>query len=143
MRIHVLQHVPFEGLGAIEDWLASARATVSFTRFFAGDVLPPADEVDGVIVMGGPMSVHDIRVHPWLDAEKAFLSRLLQCDVPLLGICLGAQLLAEALGARVQARLPAACTGRRERLSNPACSIPDSDDMASSEDLWPKNSRCP
>ena len=102
MRVHVLQHVPFEGLGSIADWLARHEATVSWTRFFApAPVLPPLAEVDLVIALGGPMSVNDEAALPWLAAEKAFVAEAVRAGKAVLGICLGAQLIASALGARV------------------------------------------
>jgi GMP synthase-like glutamine amidotransferase len=101
MRVQVLQHVPFEGLGTIGPWLDRRGATVSTTRFFAGDPLPDARDVDAVIVMGGPMSVNDEAALPWLVAEKQFLADVLDHGTRVLGICLGAQLIANSLGARV------------------------------------------
>ena len=59
MRAHVFQHVPFEGLGSIEDWLNQRKAVITYTRFFASAQLPPLAELDLIIAMGGPMSVND------------------------------------------------------------------------------------
>ena len=101
MKIHWLQHVPFEGLGCIEPWLIENGHTVSCTRLWAGDRLPDAGRVDGLIVMGGPMGVYDEGIYPWLAEEKEFIKQIIAQDKPVLGICLGAQLIAEALGAKV------------------------------------------
>ncbi|RMH62677.1 MAG: type 1 glutamine amidotransferase [Zetaproteobacteria bacterium] len=101
MRVHYLQHVPFEGLGAIADWLTHHGMDATCTRFYAGDTLPSPQAVDFLIVMGGPMSVHDHDRFPWLDEEKRFVRDYLAQRRPLLGICLGAQLIAEAMGAKV------------------------------------------
>lgn len=101
MHVHVFQHVAFEGLGAIGPWLQQAGVTVTFTRFFEQAGLPSPESVDALIVMGGPMSVHDELDFRWLRAEKAFISLMIQRNTPVLGICLGAQLIAEVLGARV------------------------------------------
>lgn len=101
MKIHWLQHVPFEGLGCIEPWLAVNGHTVTCTRFRAGDALPPAETVDGLIVMGGPMGVYDEALYSWMAAEKAFIKKIIAQNKPVLGICLGAQLIAEVLGAKV------------------------------------------
>jgi GMP synthase-like glutamine amidotransferase len=101
MRLHALQHVPFENLGAIADWAAERQAAVTYTRFFEDPALPPLEDVDFLVVLGGPMSVNDEAQHPWLDAEKRYLLQALDRQTPLLGICLGAQLIASALGARV------------------------------------------
>lgn len=102
MKIHWLQHVPFEGLGCMEPWLTARRYAVSCTRLWAGDVFPDLDDVDGLIVMGGPMGVYDETGYPWLAAEKAFIREIIAQDKPVLGICLGAQLIAEVLGAEVR-----------------------------------------
>jgi len=102
MKIHWLQHVPFEGLGCIEPWLAENRHAVSCTRLWVGDRLPAAGSVDGLIVMGGPMGVYDESIYPWLAEEKAFIKQIIAQNKPVLGICLGAQLIAEVLGATVK-----------------------------------------
>ena len=101
MRAHYLQHVPFEGLGAIAPWLERGGHEIRATRLFDSEPLPGLDELDLLIVMGGPMSIHDERDHPWLGTEKTFLRDAIDAGKPVLGICLGAQLLAAALGARV------------------------------------------
>ncbi len=101
MNIHYLQHVPFEGLGAIAQWAAERGHSVTRTRLFNDDLLPAVDEVDMLIVMGGPMGVHDGEEHPWLAEEKRCVREFVEAGKPVLGICLGAQLIAAALGARV------------------------------------------
>ena len=101
MRAHYLQHVPFEGLGSIEAWLRSARYEITRTPFFESTDLPDAREVDFLIVMGGPMSVNDEIRHPWLANEKRFIRDCIQTGKPVLGVCLGAQLIASAMGAKV------------------------------------------
>lgn len=101
MHAHYFQHVAFEGLGAIEPWLLARGFAVTHTAFFNGGSPPAPDEIDFLIIMGGPMSVNDEAVHPWLVEEKAFLRAFLNTGKPVLGICLGAQLIASVLGARV------------------------------------------
>ncbi len=101
MNAHWLQHVPFEGLGSIEPWLLKSGYGVSVTRFFESDYLPDLQQVDLLIVMGGPMSVNDEDQFPWLVEEKAFIRKAIHAGKPVLGVCLGAQLIAEALGAAV------------------------------------------
>jgi GMP synthase-like glutamine amidotransferase len=101
MRVHWFQHVPFEGLGHIEPWLLRAKFHISHTHFFKNEHPPDPAHVDFLILMGGPMSVHDEAIHSWLAEEKQFLRRFLATGKPVLGICLGAQLIANALGARV------------------------------------------
>ena len=101
MRAHCLQHVPFEGLGSIEPWLVARGFEITSTRLFAGESLPEAKDIDVLVAMGGPMSVNDERGYPWLRDEKRLVRDYLATQKPLLGICLGAQLIAAALGARV------------------------------------------
>lgn len=105
MLILVLQHVPFETPGAIADWVVDRQHQLTVSRLFepewSADSLPHPGEIGLLVIMGGPMSVHDTAQHPWLTTEKAYLQRCLQAGTPILGICLGAQLIAEALGARV------------------------------------------
>ena len=101
MRVHVFQHVPFEGLGALEPAFLKRGCEIAATRFFANDPLPASADVDILVAMGGPMSVNDDATLPWLATEKEFIRRHVAAGKPFLGICLGAQLLASALGARV------------------------------------------
>ena len=101
MKLHYLQHVPFEGLGSIASWAKARRIQISRTRLFAGETLPSADEIDLLVVMGGPMGVYDEREYPWLVKEKKFLKQAIASGTQILGVCLGAQLIAEVLGARV------------------------------------------
>jgi GMP synthase-like glutamine amidotransferase len=101
MKVQILQHVPFEDIGSMASWLAVRDANLSYTRFYHDAELPQLEGIDLVIAMGGPMSVNDEAELPWLKAEKAFLREVVGRGIPLLGICLGAQLIASALGARV------------------------------------------
>lgn len=101
MKVHVLQHVPFEGLGSIEPWLTERGGEISYTRLFEGDALPDVGQADLLVVMGGPMSVNDEAQLPWLAPEKRTMREAIAKDIPVLGVCLGAQLIANALGARV------------------------------------------
>lgn len=101
MRVHYFQHVPFEGLGSIAGWLGARGMAVTGTRFHESALLPELSDIDWLIVMGGPMSVHDEALHPWLREEKAFIAAAIGAGKAVLGICLGAQLIAEVLGASV------------------------------------------
>jgi GMP synthase (glutamine-hydrolysing) len=101
LLIHYLQHVPFEGLGSIAEWANAKRCPIAATRLYAGEPLPDPAAFGALVVLGGPMGVGDELEHPWLRAEKRFLAQVIERQVPVLGICLGAQLLAEVLGARV------------------------------------------
>jgi GMP synthase-like glutamine amidotransferase len=99
--IHWLQHVPFEGLGSMEGWLTEQGHDLFCTRLWAGDALPPVDSFAALIVMGGPMGIYDHDEYPWLVEEKQFLAEVVAQKIPTLGICLGAQLLADVLGGNV------------------------------------------
>ena len=101
MIIHYLQHVPFEGPGSIENWAITHGHRLSHTRLYAGDPLPALNRFDILVIMGGPMSVHDEANYPWLKSEKWFIQQVMAAGKPILGICLGAQLLAQALGGEV------------------------------------------
>ena len=101
MNVHYLMHAPFEGLGSMEAWFVTQGHRVTRTRLYAGETLPDPAYPDWLVVMGGAMSVHDEREYPWLVAEKHFIGRVLARDVPVLGVCLGGQLIAEVLGGAV------------------------------------------
>jgi GMP synthase-like glutamine amidotransferase len=103
MRVHILQHLPFESLGSIEPWLLARGAHVEQTRFYESVALPDVFGLNLVIVLGGSMSANDESGFPWLVAEKQFLGKAIQEGVAVLGICLGAQLVASVLGSRVYA----------------------------------------
>lgn len=101
MRAHYLQHVPFEGLGSIEPWLKAAGYAITQTRWFEPAELPAPDAPDLLVVLGGPMSVNDEASYPWLVEEKRFIRHAIAAGTSVLGVCLGAQLIASSLGARV------------------------------------------
>ena len=101
MRVHAFQHVRFEGLGAIEPWLEVRNASITWTRFFADPRIPAPDAYDWLIVLGGPMSVNDEALLPWLRDEKRAIAAAIDAGKTVLGICLGAQLIASARGAVV------------------------------------------
>jgi GMP synthase-like glutamine amidotransferase len=101
MRIHTLQHVAFEGLGSIEPHLSAHAHDVSCTALYKDEALPGLDDFDWLIVMGGPMSVNDTARYPWLKDELALIRAAIDADKRVLGVCLGAQLIAKALGAAV------------------------------------------
>lgn len=101
MNVCSLQHAPFEGPGAIETWAAARGYDFSSVRLYQGEPLPDVRDLDLLVVMGGPMSVHDEAGHPWLMPEKKLIKRCLAGGKFTLGICLGSQLLAEVLGAQV------------------------------------------
>ena len=103
MKIHYLQHVPFEGLGCIEGWAKAAGHRISATRFYLNEPLPNINDLDWLIVMVGPMNIYDDAKFSWLAAEKQFLKEAIAGRKIVLGICLGAQLVADVLGAKIYA----------------------------------------
>ena len=101
MIAHYFKHVPFEDIGSIRSWLTTAGYTITCTPFFKSANLPALEEIDLLIVMGGPMSVNEEKRYPWLVSEKQFIHQMIMSGKPVLGICLGAQLIASAMGAKV------------------------------------------
>jgi GMP synthase-like glutamine amidotransferase len=101
MRIHSLQHVPFEDIGSLAQEIATKGHSLSTTHWYKGDSAPALDSFDVLIVMGGPMGVYDDDIYPWLTAEKELIAKAIAADKKVLGICLGAQLIAYVLGAKV------------------------------------------
>ncbi len=101
MRIHALRHVVFEGLGSIQPWAESRGAQLSTSCLFERPQLPSLADFDWLVVMGGPMGANDDRVYAWLAAEKRLIADAVAAGKVVLGICLGAQLVAASLGARV------------------------------------------
>jgi len=101
MRVRMLQHVSFEGPAALEPALRAAGHDVAVTRLDAGDPLPALAELDWLVVLGGPMSVHDEAAHAWLAPEKRLVRAAVEGGRRVLGVCLGAQLIAASLGAAV------------------------------------------
>lgn len=101
MHIHVLQHVPFEGPGRIAHWARARGHSLTVSHLYAGDPLPEFDAFDRLVIMGGPMSVGDEAEHSWLRPEKARIADAIAAGRSVVGICLGAQLIADVLGARV------------------------------------------
>jgi GMP synthase-like glutamine amidotransferase len=101
MRVHWLQHAEHEELGCIGPWLAARQFRVRSTRLHAGDTPPAVTDFDWLIVMGGPMNIYQHDRYPWLIHEKALIRDACVNNKKVLGICLGAQLLADVLGGRV------------------------------------------
>jgi GMP synthase (glutamine-hydrolysing) len=97
----VAQHAPHEGPGLLAAVLADAGIAMQVVRLDLGESLPEPDVAGGVVAMGGAMGVHDGAEHPWLETERRFLAAAVDAGVPVLGVCLGAQQLAAALGAAV------------------------------------------
>ena len=110
LKVHYFQHIAGEGYGSCYQFLKQHHAKISATEFFALPVdrpldieaLPHVEDVDLLIIMGGTMSVNDEANYPWLKVEKRWLRRYLSMGKPAIGLCLGGQLIANALGAAVR-----------------------------------------
>lgn len=100
-EVLVLRHVPWEGLGAFAPVLDERRVPWRYVDLFAGDAVPDLRAARAVIAMGGPMGVYDAGRHSFLADEIAVVRRAALAGAPILGVCLGSQILAAALGARV------------------------------------------
>jgi GMP synthase-like glutamine amidotransferase len=100
-KIDCFMHVPFEGPGVIADWAEEKGHQIHYTRLYNGEALPDASALDMAIVMGGPMNVFDFHIHPWMEDEIEWVRNFIHAGKPLLGICLGAQIIASALGEEV------------------------------------------
>ena len=110
LKVHYFQHIAGEGFGSCHTFLKQHHAKITATEFFALPVdrpldieaLPHVEDVDLLIIMGGTMSVNDEANYPWLKVEKRWLRRYLSMGKPAIGLCLGGQLIANALGAAVR-----------------------------------------
>jgi GMP synthase-like glutamine amidotransferase len=105
MRLHYLQHVPFEDLAGIEDWAKDRGHEITRTLLFDGQVLPGMNEFDWLVIMGGPMNIYEEDKYPWLAREKGFIREAISSNKIVLGICLGAQLISDVLGGKVRKNL--------------------------------------
>ena len=100
MKIHCLQHIAYSGRAYLPEWAARMGHSWEATLIPETGKLPRVDDFDALIVVGGPMSVWQDKLFPWLTSEKRFLEQVVGLGIPVLGICLGAQLLAELLGGK-------------------------------------------
>ncbi|MFM9327668.1 type 1 glutamine amidotransferase [Paenibacillus mesotrionivorans] len=103
MRIHVLQHIELEHPGSIRDWARERGHPLAYTRFYLKESLPGTESFDLLLIMGGPMNIYEEERYPWLAAEKKLIRAAVEAGKGVLGICLGSQLIADALGGKVTA----------------------------------------
>jgi GMP synthase (glutamine-hydrolysing) len=101
VNIHYLQHAAGEGPGQIANWAAAAGHTLTGTHWYRGDPSPDPAAIDFLVIMGGGMNIYQHRDHPWLPAEKLLIAEVIRQGKPVLGICLGAQLIADVMGGKV------------------------------------------
>ena len=102
MIIDVLTHVPFENAANIECWAKLRGHSIRYCHLYDGQKLPNPENVDFLAVMGGPMNVYDTAIYPWLADEKRFIEKVIKSSISAIGICLGGQLIADVLGAKVK-----------------------------------------
>jgi GMP synthase-like glutamine amidotransferase len=102
MRIHSLEHEPFEGLGNIEVWVKNKGHSITRTLLFDNEELPETSEFDWLVIMGGSMNIYEEDKFPLLKEEKNFIAQTIAANKILLGICLGSQLIADVLGGKVK-----------------------------------------
>ena len=101
MRICCIRHVGFEGPGIIADWAESKGYDFDIIKAWKGERFPEAANVDALVIMGGPMSANDDEKFDWLIKEKEFAAACVERNIPVIGICLGAQMMANVLGSKV------------------------------------------
>jgi GMP synthase (glutamine-hydrolysing) len=103
MKICCLTHVPFEDAANIETWAHDRGHLLNYTRLYLADDLPAPESFDMLAIMGGLMNIYEHKAYPWLAKEKKFIRRTIDAKKKVVGICLGAQLIADVLGGQVRA----------------------------------------
>ena len=101
MKVSVLQHAADEGPGEIKRWAEDHGHATVIHHLYRGDALPELTEFDLLVVMGGEMNIYQDRDYPWLKPERFLVAETMRAGKRVIGICLGSQLIADALGVRV------------------------------------------
>jgi len=101
MRIHCLTHVPFEDAANIGQWTKLHGHSLTYTHLYRDEPLPTIESFDMLAIMGGPMNVDEHDQYPWLTSEKDFIQQAINAEKKVVGVCLGAQLIADILGGEV------------------------------------------
>ena len=101
MRIHFIQHMPFEYPASIADWATEKNYISTYTKVFEEPIFPSINSFDMLVIMGGVMGVYEEDEYDWMTAQKAFIKQSIEAKKKVFGVCLGAQFIAEALGANV------------------------------------------
>lgn len=102
MKFCFFLHDPLEGPGLLIDWMKEKNHETCFVNFYEDSRLPEINEIDGLIIMGGPMNVGDVAdEYTWLEDEADFIQQFIKSGKKTLGICLGSQMIADAMGAKV------------------------------------------
>lgn len=101
MKLHYFQHIPFEDPAKIKDWAISNNFQISSTKFYNDYKKIDIDSIDFLMIMGGPMNIYEYDKYPWLKEEKIMIEKFIKKGKFVLGICLGAQLIANVLGEKV------------------------------------------
>ena len=100
--ILIIKHIEIEGPGTLGEFLKETARKTKIVELDKGDTLPSVDEYEAIISLGGPMNVYEDAKYPFLKEEDKLMKKALQEEIPVLGICLGAQILAKACGAKVR-----------------------------------------
>lgn len=101
MKILCLKHISFEGPGAFALWAQMRGHELEVAAVYQNTPLPSLETFDALLVMGGPMNIYEDAIYPWLPKEKCYIRDAIAAGKYVIGVCLGAQLIADALGARV------------------------------------------